>query len=225
MKKFAVIVAGGKGLRMGKELPKQFLLLAGKPIVVYAIEAFLNAFQDIQIILVLPADFIEYTKSILSKFKPANPILFVEGGATRFDSVKNGLNPIKENGIVFVHDGARPLLSIELLQRCYQGAIENGNAIPAIPVAESIRQITGATTIPINRDQLRIIQTPQTFKTETLINVFNCNYRPEFTDEATVAEMSGITVHLIAGDKKNIKITTPEDLLIAEAFLNHSNDI
>jgi 2-C-methyl-D-erythritol 4-phosphate cytidylyltransferase len=217
--KYAVIVAGGKGLRMGSEMPKQFLLLSGKPILFYSIITFLKTFPNIHIILVLPVEFINFAKTMFEVFPGGENMTFVTGGVTRFDSVKNGLNAIKEPGIVFVHDGARPLISKDLISRCCEQAISLGSAIPAIPIAESIRHIDDENSKPVDRDKLRIIQTPQTFKTDIILDAFKCDYKPDFTDEATVVEANGLKVHLIQGEKRNIKITTKEDLIIAEAYL------
>ncbi len=219
IKKFAVLVAGGQGTRMGMALPKQFLPLNGKPILAWSIMAFTQAFPDINIILVLPPAYYSYAQMVLTALPEPIDVTLVSGGETRFHSVKNGLSAIEEEGIVFVHDGARPLITTDLLHRCYNDAVTYGSAIPAIPVAESMRIVDGDHSKPVNRDHMRVIQTPQTFKTELILPAFQQEYTPAFTDEATVAEAYGITVHLCLGEKQNIKVTTPEDMVVAEAFM------
>jgi 2-C-methyl-D-erythritol 4-phosphate cytidylyltransferase len=220
MEKFAVIVAGGKGLRMGSAIPKQFLPLGDKPVLYHTINAFITAFPDVQIVLVLPQDQISMAQIVLQAFPDRIDLTIVTGGETRFHSVKNGLEVVNEDAIVFVHDGVRPLVSPELIHACYQQAIEKGSAIPAIAVADSMRLAEGEDSKPVNRDHLRIIQTPQTFQSDILLNAFTQDYDPAFTDEATVVEAFGTKVYLINGERSNIKVTTPEDLIIAEALLN-----
>ena len=223
MNKYAVIVAGGKGLRMGGKLPKQFMLLAGKPVLFHSVITFLETFPDIEVILVVPVEFTGLMQTVVEALPGSERIRIVHGGETRFHSVQNGLNAIEGDGIVFVHDGARPLISAQLLERCYDGAKQNGSAIPAIAVAESMRKVTKNDSEPVNRDELRIIQTPQTFTTEQLRKAFQQPYSTAFTDEATVAEATSIPVFLVEGEKRNIKITTPEDLVVAEALLGGNN--
>ena len=220
MRKYAVIVAGGSGLRMGADKPKQFLLLQGKPILWHTLNAFLAAFSDISIKLVLPLNFMNEGKQLVASFNEPDRIELVTGGATRFDSVKNGLKTIDAPGIVFVHDGVRCLVSKELIHRCYEQAIEKGSAIPAIAATDSIRiETEQQQQYVVNRAQVKIIQTPQTFQTEILLPAFEREYQIEFTDEATVVETSGQQVFLIDGDYQNIKITRPIDLFIAEQIL------
>lgn len=219
MEKFAVIVAGGKGLRMGSAIPKQFLPLAGKPVLYHTIHAFISAYPDVQIILVLPPDQISYAQMVLQAFPDGIDLIIVAGGETRYHSVQNGLKEVKDDAVVFVHDGVRPLVTPELIQACYQQAVEKGSAIPAIPVTDSMRLAEGDDSKPVNRDHLRIIQTPQTFRADILKPAFQQPYNPAFTDEATVAEANGTKVYLINGERSNIKVTTPEDLHIAEALL------
>ena len=222
--KYVVIVAGGKGTRMGSIIPKQFLQLQGKPMLYYSIEAFVMAIPGIQIILVLPADELSAVAAVLKSYLSDIVITYIGGGETRYHSVQNGLGCIKNEGIVFVHDGARPLVSTELIERCYEQTIKMGSAIPAIPVVESIRQVTGDESKPVSRDHLRIIQTPQTFSTHIILPAFKQTYIPAFTDEATVVEASGTRVYLIDGERNNIKITTPEDMIIAAAFIKAKSD-
>jgi len=220
IKTYAVIVAGGKGSRMGSPIPKQFLPFLGKPLLCYAIEAFAGAVPGIKIVLVLPADELKSAQTVLRSYIGDINVTVVAGGDTRYHSVQNGLEKVSNDGVVFVHDGARPLISDELIQRCYRQALEMGSAIPAIPVAESMRIIEHGTSRAVNRDQLRIVQTPQTFRTELILPAFNQRYHPSFTDEATVLEAFGTPVHLTEGLHDNIKITIPEDMVIAEVLLN-----
>ncbi|MEI8074167.1 MAG: 2-C-methyl-D-erythritol 4-phosphate cytidylyltransferase [Bacteroidota bacterium] len=219
LRKYAVIVAGGTGSRMGATKPKQFLLLKNKPILWHTLQQFLKAYDDLQIILVLPAEFIGLGIEILPQLMDRERVQIIAGGATRFDSVKNGLSVIHKKGIVFVHDAVRCLVSIDLIQRCYQQAAEKGNAIPAVAATDSIRMIEGSSNVVADRNNVRIIQTPQTFRTDLLLPAFQVDYDPAFTDEATVLEASGFPVYLIQGEYSNIKITRPVDLLIAQSIL------
>ena len=220
MKKYAVIVAGGKGVRMGSAVPKQFLPLNGHPILYHTIKAFADAYADMQLVLVLPQDQLSYAQMVLQSFPERIDITIVAGGETRYHSVQNGLKVVDENSIVFVHDGVRPLVSTALIQRCYEQAIDKGSAIPAIPVADSMRILEDEDSRPIDREQMRIIQTPQTFKAEVILPAFQQEYQVAFTDEATVVEAYGDNVYLVDGEKRNIKVTTPEDMIVAEALLN-----
>ncbi|HRO43215.1 MAG TPA: 2-C-methyl-D-erythritol 4-phosphate cytidylyltransferase [Flavipsychrobacter sp.] len=216
---YAVIVAGGQGTRMGTAIPKQFLELNGKPVLFHTINAFASALPDVQIVLVLPPHQISYAQMVLQSFSERIDLTIVGGGETRYQSVQNGLKEIPEDAIVFVHDGVRPLVSAALINRCYQQALEKGSAIPAIAVADSMRIVKNETTEPLDRSKLRIIQTPQTFRASILLPAMRQHFSDAFTDEATVVEAFGEQVYLIAGERSNIKITTPEDMLIAEALL------
>ncbi len=220
MKKFAVIVAGGSGLRMGAPSPKQFLLLNGKPLLRHTIDAFLDAYNDMEVIVVLPKDYIEFGKTMIAEMIDKNRIQITIGGATRFHSVQNGLKLISEISIIFVHDGVRSLVSKTLIQQCFEQAVEKGSAIPAVAATDSIRLVNGEESSVANRNNIRIIQTPQTFKSDILLPAFNQVYEDTFTDEATVVEAFGTKVFLCEGDYNNIKITRPIDLLVAENILN-----
>lgn len=224
MDKYAVIVAGGKGQRMGNAIPKQFLPLAGKPVLYHTIKAFKDAFEDIKLVLVLPQDQLSYAQIVLQAFPERIDIAIVTGGETRFHSVQNGLKAVSGNSVIFVHDGVRPLVSADLVQRCFVQAIDKGSAIPAIAVADSMRIIEGDNTRPVDRQNMRSIQTPQTFRSDILLPAFLQGYMEQFTDEATVVEAYGEEVYLIEGERSNIKITTPEDMLIAETILNSRTD-
>jgi 2-C-methyl-D-erythritol 4-phosphate cytidylyltransferase len=220
MKKFAVIVAGGSGLRMGATSPKQFLLLKGKPLLRHTIDAFLDAYNDMQVIVVLPKDYLEFGNTMIDEMIDKNRIQITTGGATRFHSVQNGLKLINETSIIFVHDGVRSLVSQTLIQQCFEQAVEKGSAIPAVAATDSIRLANGEESSVANRNNIRIIQTPQTFKSDILLPAFNQEYEEKFTDEATVVEAFGTKVFLCEGDYNNIKITRPIDLLLAENILN-----
>ena len=222
MKKFAVIVAGGSGQRMGSSLPKQFLLLKDKPLLWYTIDAFLKAFDDLQIILVLPETHLETGEALRYLFDEPNRIQVIKGGETRFYSVQNGLQLVDENSIVFVHDGVRCLVSKDLIVRCYEQAIAKGSAIPAVAATDSIRIADKEKSIVADRNNVRIIQTPQTFRSEIILPAFNQPYHSNFTDEATVVEAFGKEIFLIEGEHQNIKITRPVDLIIAEKIIEEN---
>ncbi len=219
MKKYAVIVAGGSGMRMGTLVPKQFLELQGKPLLWHTLSVFLNAFSDMEIILVLPETYLQTGREIIGTTKDPGRIRVTAGGETRFQSVKKGLDLIDQHSIVFVHDGVRCLLSTDLITRCYNSAIEKGNAIPAVPAVDTIRIETVAGNSLINREKVRLIQTPQTFFSDIIKSAFEQDYRESFTDEASVVEQLGVKIHLIEGETTNIKITRPIDILIAEKIL------
>jgi len=220
---YAVIVAGGQGTRMGMTLPKQFLELDGKPILFYTIRAFVKALPQAKIILVLPENEISKLQMVLQHFSEQIDLTVVAGGTTRFESVQNGLKGLPADSIILVHDGVRPFISESLIKNCVQEALQSGSAIPAIKVIDSVRVINANGSNPINRDLLRIIQTPQTFKGNILLPAFEQAYQSNFTDEATVVENMGYSVTLIEGDKNNIKITTPEDMVLAESLIQGKN--
>lgn len=224
MKKIAVIVAGGSGSRMGTSLPKQFLLVNEKPILYYTIKAFLVSYSDMQLILVLPGNYIEMGKEIIDAWFDADRIQVMEGGDTRFQSVKNGLQLITEEAVVFVHDGVRCLLTPELIRRCYDQALESGTAVPAIACKDSVRLLHDEGNEAVERSRVRLVQTPQTFHSKILLPAFQIDYKDKFTDEATVVEAYGIKISLVEGEENNIKITHPADLAIAERVLEERKD-
>jgi len=218
MQKFAIIVAGGSGTRMRSELPKQFISVAGKPILMHSLEAF--NFDSTQIILVLPKKQISFWKELCQKnaFFLAHKI--VEGGSSRFESVQNGLNSIAEaDGLVAIHDGVRPIIKKEIIKDSFAQAKEKGNAIVSVPLKDSIRIIDGEKNYAKDRAAFRLIQTPQTFKVQLIKEAFDSATHTNFTDDASVLEAYGKEIHLIEGDYRNIKITTPEDLMVAESYL------
>ena len=221
MKKYAVIVAGGSGTRMGKQEPKQFLLLHNRPVIWYTMNVFLDAYNDLEIILVLPAQHILTGNAIIETSNSPARIRVITGGETRFQSVKNGLNAITDPSIIFVHDGVRCLLTIDLVHRCYDLALKTGNAIPAIAASDSIRIKNETGNEIIKRENVMIIQTPQTFHSKILKTAFEQEYDPLFTDEASVVERLGEKINLVDGETTNIKITSPIDLVVAEKILDY----
>lgn len=219
MKKTAIIVAGGTGQRMGTTLPKQFLAIEGKSILLHTIGQFATAFADINFIIVLPADYIQDGKALITSSGLSQSFQFVAGGDTRFQSVKNGLAQADPASVVFVHDAVRCLLTPDLIHRCYQQAVEKGSAIPAVSSTDTIRILEGNQHHVVDRANVMMIQTPQTFNAALLKKAFEQAYQPSFTDEANVLEASGKEVYLIEGEYENIKITRPLDLAIAEYIL------
>lgn len=220
MKKIALIVAGGKGSRMNNNIPKQFLLLKNKPVLYYTLKVFTDAYKDVEIILVLPEEHIGKGQEIIDGYFDHSRIRIIAGGRTRFHSVQNGLSLIDEESIIFVHDGVRCLVSPHLIKKCYEAAVEYGVAVPAIECSDSVRLLTTNGNKILDRNKVKIIQTPQTFHSKILLPAFKIDYKDKFTDEASVVEAYGLTVHLVEGEKNNIKITTPADLLIAEILLS-----
>lgn len=219
MKKYAVIVAAGSGIRMGGNTPKQFLLVNNKPVLYYTLQTFLNALADIQIILVLPVDYTDMGQEIIDAYFDNDKIRVTAGGDTRFQSVKNGLQLIQGDAIVFVHDGVRCLLSENLIHRCYAEAVNSGTAIPVVVSKDSVRIINEEGNDAIDRNKVMLVQTPQTFHTKILLPAFQIDYKEKFTDEATVVEAYGMKVTLVEGEENNIKITKPIDLLMAEKII------
>ncbi len=219
MKKFVIIVAGGSGKRINTEIPKQFISLAGKPVLIHTISAFYNYSPEINILLVLPKIYFGLWENLCKNHNFNISHKIVEGGKTRFHSVKNGISKIEKYGIIAVHDGVRPLVKKQVIEKAFLDAEIYGNAVPAIPVNESVREIYKTGSKIFNRSNLRIIQTPQVFKSSILIKAYQQSYQKKFTDDATVVESAGEKINLIAGNPENIKITTPIDLKIAEVLL------
>lgn len=220
MKKVAIIVAGGTGTRMGNVIPKQFILLNNKPVLYYTLKTFLDSYADLQIVLVLPIDYTDMGQEIIDAYFDKNRIRITAGGDTRFQSVKNGLALIEDEAIIFVHDGVRCLVSKELIHRCYEQAVETGTAIPVITSKDSIRLLTEEGNEAFDRNNVKLVQTPQTFHSKIIIPAFQIDYKDKFTDEATVVEAYGLKVSLVEGEENNIKITRPIDMLIAEALIS-----
>jgi 2-C-methyl-D-erythritol 4-phosphate cytidylyltransferase len=221
MNKYVIIVAGGRGLRMGSELPKQFLLLGGKPVLMHTIEAFYRYDADIQVVLVLPRDHQDYWKSLCSSYHFEIPHRIVDGGETRFHSVRNGLQVIGGTGLVGVHDGVRPFVSKEVIERCYLEAEQKQAVIPVVEVVETVRHLQGDESSTVPRNEYRLVQTPQVFSVPLLKKAYLQPYSPSFTDDASVVESFGEKVFLTEGNRENIKITTPFDLIIGKAWVEH----
>lgn len=220
MKQYALIVAGGKGLRMGSELPKQFLPIGGKPVLMRTIEAFYAYNPEIQIILVLPGSQQAYWAELCREHHFALPHVVADGGDTRFHSVKNGLSFVNTPSLVGVHDGVRPFVSREVIARCYAQAAEKRAVVPVIDVVETIRHLESDNSVTVSRDDYKLVQTPQVFESDLLKRAYEQPYTPHFTDDASVVEALGVPVALTAGNRENIKITTPFDLKIATALLD-----
>jgi 2-C-methyl-D-erythritol 4-phosphate cytidylyltransferase len=218
MKKFVLIVAGGSGKRMNSNTPKQFIPLSGKPILMHTINLFYNFDTTIEIILVLPESQIKGWKKLcdIYNFKLNHKIC--TGGSERFYSVKNGLAQTTGNGIVFIHDGVRPLVSNDTLARCYNDALKKGNAIPVVPVPESVRIVDKEKNSSVDRSKLFLVQTPQTFRLTEIKQAYNQDYSLKFTDDASVLETTGKTINLVNGNRENIKITFPADIEWAKAI-------
>ena len=219
MKKYIIIVAGGKGLRMGGEIPKQFIPIGGKPVLMRTIEAFYAYDSSIQIILVLPVSQQDYWKDLCLEYSFDIPHQVADGGETRFHSVKSGLNLVKEDGWVGVHDGVRPFVSSDVIERCYSAAAMWQAVIPVVDVVETVRHLTeeGSETVP--RDRYKLVQTPQVFDVSLLKDAYNQEYTSHFTDDASVVEALGVKVHLVEGNRENVKLTTPFDLKLAEMLI------
>jgi 2-C-methyl-D-erythritol 4-phosphate cytidylyltransferase len=222
---------------MNTPVPKQFMLLDGKPVLMHTIGKFAETDPELEIVVVLRGDQIEYWKELCIQFGFNIPHRLAGGGETRFHSVKSGLSLVLEESLVAVHDAARPLVSTKTIQTAYKAAEMYGNAVPAIPVQDSIRQIVSGLSIAVDRTKYCIIQTPQCFQSSILIKAYEQEYKYTFTDDASVVEASGEKIHLIDGNPDNIKITTPKDLVIADALIkdkrvitssnksNHSDDL
>lgn len=220
MKKYAIIVAGGSGQRMQSAVPKQFLLLQGKPVLYHTISAFYQADSQTEIIVVLPNEQFDYWRNSILNL-PAIPHRLVKGGSSRFHSSQNAIQSIEEDGIVAIHDGVRPLIDPELISLSFQEAKMKGNAVLAVASKDSVRFFSTKNQQfeHLNRDAIRLIQTPQIFRLKDLKMAFQQEYSIDFTDDARVVESTGIKINLVDGSYKNIKITTPEDLAIAEVLL------
>ena len=217
---YAIIVAGGSGSRMGSAVPKQFLSVNGLPVLMHTLLAFYNTEAKPQLILALHANFHDYWKQLCNTHNFNIPHLLVTGGETRFHSVKAAFESITDTGgIVAVHDAVRPLITGQLIDAAYQQAVEKGNAIVAVKSRDSIRQLKGALSTSLKRDEIYLVQTPQTFQYSQLKAAYLQEYNDTFTDDASVVEAAGFDIHLIDGSHQNIKITFPEDIPIAELIL------
>ncbi len=221
-KKYAIIVAGGKGERMQSAQPKQFIVVSGKPLLMHTLMAFSRYNINLEIILVLPDGLLKNWMQICKKYHFNVRHQLIAGGPERFHSVKSGLKLVEKESLVAVHDGVRPLLSLDLIKRTFEAAAKYDAAIPCIEVKESLREINGTTSIPVDRHKMQIVQTPQCFKSGLLMDAYNISYQPKFTDDASVVENAGHKITIVEGDPMNIKVTLPMDLIIAESLLSRS---
>lgn len=220
LKKYAVIVAGGKGKRMHANIPKQFLCIDGSPILMHTISAFYKCDKSINLILVLPKNQFEYWISLCEKHNFQIPYTLVQGGETRFHSVKNGLSKVHGDSLVAIHDGVRPFVNNETINRCFELAKDKGCAIPVVESVDSLRFIDQDKNISVDRNKYKLVQTPQVFKAELLQKAYEQDFSEQFTDDASVYEANGEKIYLTDGNRENIKITTSFDLSIAEAIIN-----
>lgn len=219
---YVIIVAGGKGLRMGGDIPKQFMIIGGEPVLMHTIRRFREYSETLQIILVLPHDQQAYWHRLCQEYRFDVSHHVVDGGETRFHSSKNGINAIPDDaeGVVGIHDGVRPFVSVEVIDRCFETARDEYACIPVLPVTDTLRYIDqqgGGKNVL--RSDYRIVQTPQTFDIALLKQAFNRPYQESFTDDASVVEALGCQVQMVEGNRENIKITTPFDLVVAEALM------
>ncbi|MEO0552835.1 MAG: 2-C-methyl-D-erythritol 4-phosphate cytidylyltransferase [Bacteroidota bacterium] len=217
---FAIIVAGGKGTRMKSNTPKQFMLLNGLPVLMHTLNSFFDYSNNINTILVLPEDDLETWEELCSQYNYTNAVTMVTGGESRFQSVRNGLNKIEEySGLVAIHDGVRPLVGKDIIGASYRLAAVHGSAVAAVRLKESLRKTDQDNTKAVDRSNFRMIQTPQTFDLELIKKAYEIKEESSLTDDASVAEKSGHVISLFEGSYSNIKITTPEDIIIAEALI------
>lgn len=222
MQQTVIIVAGGSGTRMGSDIPKQFLIIGKRPVLMHTIEAFYRFNPQMQRIVVLPASQMNRWEELCLFHHFTIPHDLAEGGNTRFQSVKNGLEKVRPGGLIGIHDGVRPLVSVETLKRCYDAALKNGNAVPVVNLTDSVRIITDEGSKAVDRSQYVLVQTPQVFQSEQLLPAYEVPFNAVFTDDASVVEYSGGKINLVGGNSENIKITTPMDLMIAEVLLKSS---
>lgn len=223
MKRYAIIVAGGKGLRMGSDLPKQFLPIGGRPVLMHTLEAFAVALPDVSLVLVLPESQQTFWQELCREHHFMLPHDVVSGGATRFHSVLNGLRHLEgaaDDAVVGVHDGVRPFVSLEVIRTCYAEAALGKAVVPVVPVVETVRELTGDGSQTRDRSHYRLVQTPQVFPLPMLSAAYSQEFRDTFTDDASVVEANGQVVELVEGNRENVKITTPFDLVVAEAVLH-----
>lgn len=219
-KKYAIIVAAGSGSRMGGDIPKQFISVGGKPLLRHTIEKFLSLSFPVGIIVVVNQEKKEYWKKYCQDYDFMDRYAIPSGGITRFHSVQNALQYLPDDSVVAVHDGVRPFVTKEFLEEMFRAGEELGNAIPAIAPVETVREVSGPDSYILRRDDIRLIQTPQVFRSEVIKAAYKLPYDPKFTDDASVVEAAGYRINLVDGLKYNIKITTPEDLEIAKLWLD-----
>ena len=220
MNKYLVVVAGGKGLRVGGAIPKQFLPIGGEPILMHTLRAMNGALAPKRIVVVLPESHMEHWRRICEGHHFDVPHEMVIGGDTRWQSVKNGLATLPDDGLVAIHDGVRPFVAVKVVQGCAEAAKEHGGAIPTLPLNDSLRQLDGDNSFIVHRSSYLAVQTPQIFRTAELKHAYERPYSEEYTDDAAVYEADGGVVSLIRGNRENIKITHSSDLLFANALLS-----
>ncbi len=221
MKKYVIVVAGGKGLRMGGEIPKQFIPVKGKPVLMRTLETFYACDPNIELIVVLPVEQRSYWEHLCAEYGFTLSHRIAAGGETRFHSVKNGLALVEEDGVVGVHDGVRPFVSAEVIADCYAQAVTLQAVVPVTDVVETVRHLLsegGSETV--SRNDYKLVQTPQVFTVELLKRAYAQDYKPFFTDDASVVEALGQPVYLVSGNRENIKLTTPFDLKVAESLID-----
>lgn len=218
-KKYAIIVAGGSGTRMGADIPKQFIKLGGKPLLQHTIEKFLSLSFPVGIIVVVSPEWKDYWKKYCSETGFLERYAIPSGGITRFHSVANALQYLPDATVVAVHDGVRPLVTAEFLERMFAAGEELGNAVPAVAPVETVREVSGPESYVLRRDDIRLVQTPQVFRSEVLKAAYRLPYDPAYTDDASVVEAAGYRINLVDGLRYNLKITTPEDLDLARPLL------
>jgi 2-C-methyl-D-erythritol 4-phosphate cytidylyltransferase len=219
MKRYAILVGGGSGSRMQQDTPKQFLLVAGKPVLMHTLEAFYQSEPRPEIIVVLNVDYHEYWEKLCKTHQFSIPHTLVKAGLERFFSVKNGLKLVKGKALVAIHDAVRPIIKKEKIEHAFSYAEVHGNAVLAIPSKDSVRLSYTKENKAVARELVYLIQTPQIFTSNMLKKAYQQEFRTSFTDDASVVEHAGVAIHLVEGDPKNIKITYPEDLALAEVFL------
>jgi 2-C-methyl-D-erythritol 4-phosphate cytidylyltransferase len=223
MEKYVIIVAGGSGKRMGGEVPKQFLLVAGKPILMHTVEAFTRTSSDFKFILVLPEEHFSTWESLCEQYNFTEPMQMVAGGKERFFSVKNALEYVPNGALVAVHDGVRPFVSKETINEAFKVAEKNGPAVPVIDEVDSLRRVSDGTSQAVNRAEYKRVQTPQVFQSTLLKTAYSQEFSSFFTDDASVVESISEKITLTNGNVENIKLTTPHELLLAEALVNGYN--
>jgi len=222
LNRYCIIVAAGQGTRMNTQTPKQFLIIQGLPVLFHSINAFTHVDPEIRMILVLSEKDHPLWYELVQTHSYTSPVILRPGGPTRFHSVKSGLEAVDQDGLVAIHDGVRPLVSSHLIQTCYRVAEEKGNAIPAIPIPESLREVRQFDNRAVDRNRYVLIQTPQVFQKEQIKNAFTQTYRDTFTDEASMVEAMGYPIHLVDGDPYNLKLTNAADLKTIEAIMSTS---
>lgn len=218
---YLIVVAGGTGTRMQGLIPKQFLELSGKPVIVQTLRRFIEFDPGIRVVVVMHPEYVQYWNDLLGTMDFHIPHQVVAGGEERFHSVKEGIRALGEaDGVVGIHDAVRPLVSLRTIRNAYEAAAQSGAAIPVVSMNESIREVSTSGSMAVNRVAFRMVQTPQCFRLDLLRYAYEQSYKPEFTDDASVVEAAGHAIQLVEGNRENIKLTTPTDLIVAQALLD-----